>query len=134
MTRIALAFAILAAFASAGHAQYKDILGRGPAGSSNADIRMITIRGYLVDKKCAYHAIDMQAIGPTHTTKCALESGDLGVIQRGVFYPFDEKGTKKAGELLKKTKLTQGVMVQVSGNMQDDAFVVSSLKEIKHDD
>jgi len=129
------AFAVLVvATGTAGLAQYKDIIGRSPSGSGSYDVPRITVKGYLVDKACAYHASNMDGIGKTHLRDCALTSGVLGVIQHGVFYPFDEKGNKKAIELLKKSKLTQGIMVQATGNMDTNAFVVSSIKELKQDD
>jgi hypothetical protein len=136
MKRYAAAIVVLVATVTVGSAQYKDMMKTTPSESGSRSASKITIKGYLVDKNCAYHAADMAAIGATHTTSCALgtEGATLGVIQNGVFYPFDEKGTKKAVELLRKSKLTRGVMVQASGNMEGSAFVVAKLQELKPSD
>lgn len=134
MGRIALALAVLMMSTSVGHAQYKDVFSHAPNGSAKFDAPRITVKGYLVDKVCAYRSNDLEKLGPTHTTDCALKAEVLGVVQRGVFYPFDDKGTKRAMDLLKKSKVTVGVMVQVTGNMEGNAFTVATLKEIKPTD
>lgn len=134
--RIATVLAFLVATGSTGFAQYGDLTAGRPTASGNPsfDIPKITIKGYLVDKTCAYRASDLDGFGPKHTTECSLAAtSPLGVVQHGVFYPFDAKGTKKALELLKKTKLAQGAMVQATGNMVGSEFAVSSLKELKQD-
>jgi hypothetical protein len=135
MKRIATVLTFLVATGSTGFAQYQDLAtGRESAGNAAYSIPKITIRGYLVDKTCAYRESDLDGFGAKHSTACSLAaSSPLGLVQHGVFYPFDEKGTKKALELLKKSKLSQGVMVQATGNMGDSAFAVSSLKELKPD-
>src|SRR5262245_46105717 len=103
MERIAVVCAILIATSTVGLAQQKNTQynDRMKSGATDvggmSSVPKITLKGYLVDKNCAYHAAHMSEIGPTHTTSCALAgASSLGVIQNGVFYPFDEKGSKKA--------------------------------------
>jgi hypothetical protein len=128
--------AILAATVTLGHAQIRDMMRTAPDARPSGSVPKTTLKGFLVDKTCAYRDGSVAGFGPAHTTKCTLGSaaGGIGVVQNGVFYPFDEKGAKKALELLKKTKMTKGVMVTVTGNMEARAFAVSSLKELKKDD
>lgn len=136
MKRIAAVLAILAATVSIAPAQVRDMMRPNPGASSSNSVPKITVKGYLVDRTCAYRASSLDGFGAAHTTQCTLSSaaGGVGVVQNGVFYPFDEKGAKKAIELLKKTTMTKGVMVVVTGNMGNHAFAVSSLKELKRDD
>lgn len=134
--RIATVLAFLVVTGTTGFAQYGDLTSGRQSASGNASFNVprITIRGYLVDKKCAYGASSLEGFGANHTSECSLAATTpLGVVQHGVFYPLDEKGIKKAVEVLKKSKLTRGVMVQATGNMYGNAFEVASLKELKQD-
>ena len=133
MTRIAAVLAIMLAATTAGFAQYKDMMGSRSTVQPSSSVPKVTLKGYLVDKACATHATSLKAFGPAHTTECTLRSmaGGLGVVSDGVWFPFDEKGSKKAAELLKKTEVHTGLMVAVTGNWQGSSFAVSSIKELK---
>ena len=54
-------------------------------------------------------------------------------MSNNIWVPFDQKGSKKALDVIKKTKVDRGLMVKVTGTLEADRFVVSNLKEIKSD-
>ena len=94
----------------------------------------ITVKGYLIDKTCAAaHADGLADAAMGHPRACALKSlaAGLGVVSKGQWFPLDEKGSKKAAELLEKSTVENGVMVQVTGRMHGNTFIVSHIKEIK---
>jgi hypothetical protein len=96
----------------------------------------VVIVGYLIDSKCATsHLTALSAIAMDHQTECALKqlNGGLGFVAEGQWFAFDEKGSKKAGEVLKKSKTSKGLMVSVTGTMHGDRFAFTKIKEIKHD-
>src|SRR6185503_21375218 len=95
----------------------------------------VTMKGYLMDKMCASgHMDDLGTMSPEHTTACALKcapTGDgLGVVSEGKFYAFDAKGSKKAASLAKKSKTEKGLMVEVTGTVNGDQCMVSSIQEV----
>jgi hypothetical protein len=101
-----------------------------------AKAEKVTMKGYLMDKMCASgHMDDLATMSPEHTTACALKcapTGDgLGVVSEGKFYAFDAKGAKKAMSLAKKSKTEKGLMVEVTGTVNGDQFMVSSIQEVK---
>ena len=134
MKRIIATFALLVVCAPAALGQYKEMMGMGGASRASSSVPKITLKGYLVDKTCAAtHPTGLDAFAHSHSTACTVKfmNGGIGVVSDDTWFPFDEKGAKKAADLLKDAKATRGLMVAVTGNMKGGVFAVSSLKEIK---
>ncbi len=139
MKRIAVVLAIVLGSAVVGSSQIGDMMNRPMnrqpvASTSNSNTTLV---GFIVDKPCiSMHMDNLYSVASNHQTLCALRYGKkgLGVVSKNKWYPFDEKGSEKAVELLRKVNTQQGMIVSVSGKMKDDMFVVSSIKEIKTDD
>lgn len=135
MKRFAVVLAILLGTTIVGSAQYRDLMQPRPrTRTSSSDVKL-TFKGYIVDSACAKKAMpsEMNAMGQHHMTACdlkSLESG-LGIVTDGAYFAFDEKGTKKAADLLKKTNMQTGFLVEVIGTMRDGKLVVSNIKEVK---
>ena len=94
----------------------------------------VTIKGYLIDEDCAFshlNSLAQEALG--HKTCCSLKApeGALGMVYKGQYVPFDEKGWKKANEVMKKSEKAEGLMVSVTGVVRGNRFAVSRIKEIK---
>ena len=81
----------------------------------------------LMDKNCSGK---MKATPDAHTTSCALKCGASGygvLTADGAYVPFDKAGSDKAMALLKATKKTDHLRVNVSGELKDGTITVSSL-------
>ena len=99
-----------------------------------------TMKGYLVDKMCATGMAkkapdEAMAAAAKHEKSCALKEGcqdsGFGLMSEGVFYKFDDKGSKKALALMKKTHKKNEIMVAVIGNHDGGILRVTSIKEVK---
>jgi hypothetical protein len=99
-----------------------------------------TMKGYLIDKMCgsgmAKKAPDQaMASAAKHTKDCAMEEGcaasGYGLMMDGTWAAFDEAGSKKAAEYLKKTKAKDHLYIAVSGTMEGEMIKVSSIKSAK---
>jgi hypothetical protein len=123
---------IILAAASVGTAQYGQMMGGMPPPRTQS-VPKETLTGYLVDKSCALRATSLTAVGPTHSTQCLLKAHEpaLGVVANGRWIPFDEKGSKKAVELLTKSAPAKGTKVVVTGRMKESAFAVSKIEYLK---
>ena len=123
---------IILAAAPVGTAQYSQMMGGMPPPRTRSEPKE-TLRGYLVDKACASRAASVAAVGPTHAVTCLTASKDarLGVVSNGKWVPFDEKGSRKAVELLKKESADGSARVTVTGRMKGDVFAVSSIEYLK---
>lgn len=99
----------------------------------DAKASMVTIKGYLIDRHCASQHMDaLEATAMGHTTECTMkcmESG-LGVATEGKWIVFDKDGQAKAAKLLRESKSEKGVMVQITGTIDGDKIVVSTIKEV----
>jgi hypothetical protein len=125
---------MLVACAPVALGQYKEMMGTGGASRASSSVPKITLKGYLVDKTCAKtHPTGLDAFAHSHMTACTVKfmNGGVGLVSDDTYFPFDEKGAKKAADLLKDTNATKGLMVAVTGSMKDGVFAVSSMKEIK---
>ena len=134
MKRIIATVVMLVACAPVALGQYKDMMGMGGVSRTSSSVPKITLKGYLVDKTCVKtHPTGLEAFAHTHSTACTVKfmNGGIGVVSDDTWFPFDEKGAKKAADLLKDAKATKGLMVAVTGNMKGGVFAVSSIKEIK---
>jgi hypothetical protein len=109
-----------------------------------------TFKGYLSDVACATTAngkaadgTNMKTEAEKHTVACMLAPGCVASgygleINEGtaqaknyVFYKFDKKGSDMAAKIVKKTKKTSGVSVEVKGMKEGGMIKVTSMKEIK---
>ena len=121
-------FGVTAAFAqySAGDVSH--------SGTYSTSVPAVTIKGYLMDEPCAethMNTLLQTAIG--HPTGCSLKAVDrgLGMVYNGQWVPFDNKGSQKALDVVKKSEREQGLIVAASGIVKDNRFVVQRIKEIK---
>ena len=110
--------------------------------SAKAAPAATTMQGYVVDAMCAKGMMKnpettMKKVA-AHTKDCALEeecaASGYGLISDGKWYKFDEKGDKEAKAWVENTKLEKGLMVEVSGKMAGDNFVLASIKESSKDE
>ena len=97
---------------------------------------MVTLKGYVVDENCASgDAGNLSEAAASHTIACSIKCGasgeTLGLIADGKWYSFDAKGTKKALKMLKKAKSEKGVMAEVTGTLEGNTLMVSSIKEVE---
>ena len=124
--------AIILLTAPVGTAQYGQMMGGLPSGRSKSDSKE-TLTGFLLDRPCASHATMLSSAGASQSPECLLrgQKAGLGVVSRGKWIPFDEKGSKKAVDLLKSLTATKGVIVSVEGRMKGDVFAVSNIKRIE---
>lgn len=87
-----------------------------------------TVKGYLMDKMCGgAHPEKASSHAKACAEKCS-KSG-FGVVADGKFIGFDEKGDKLAANLLKKSKKTEGIEVEVKGTQEGDKIAVTNIKE-----
>lgn len=94
------------------------------------------LSGYVVDAMCAKGMAGKETTmkkAAAHTRGCALEeacaSSGFGVFSEGKWYKFDEKGDAMAKELIEKSTTAKGLMVDVSGELKGNIFVLASIKE-----
>ncbi len=107
-------------------------LARGASGQRGQEV---TFKGYVVDRHCASgegdrlveHVKSMPK--SCSLTRVCLGSG-LGVVFDGRWYAFDSKGSARAAKLLEKSKTRKAVMVEVTGTVDGDELLVSSIAEI----
>ena len=100
--------------------------------------KSVKISGYLMDNACSEgHAKDAGFAegAKKHKTSCALmpscEGSGYAVYSDGKFYQLDDAGNKTATDVLKKTKTTMGIMVEVEGTVEGDTLHVTKLNELK---
>ncbi|MCZ6775374.1 MAG: hypothetical protein O7D34_02820 [Ignavibacteria bacterium] len=99
-----------------------------------------TRQGYVVDEMCAKMMMGKETTmkkAAAHTKACALEeecaASGYGVFSEGNWYKFDEAGDEMALELIENTERKKGIMVDVTGKMEDEELVVASIKEHEAD-
>ena len=90
------------------------------------------ITGLVVDVKCAT-GLDVK--DREHPISCALmpkcaESG-FAVVAKDNLYKLDENGNKLALAILKETKATKGLAVEVVGTLKDGLLYVDTMSEVK---
>ena len=94
----------------------------------------MTLQGYLMDRACAAGVLksdDKAAAAKKHTKDCALSCADsgFGVLAGDKYYRFDDHGNKLAEALLKATKKSSDISVEVTGSLKGDVLAVDSLSE-----
>ena len=124
--------AIVLVTAPVGTAQYGQMMGGLPSAGRRAESKE-TLTGFILDRSCASRATMLSSTGAAHASECLLSRRDaeLGVVTRGKWVPFDEKGSKKAAELIKKMTARKGVIVSAEGRTKGDVFAVSNVKLIE---
>jgi hypothetical protein len=83
----------------------------------------------LMDSSCASKA-EMKANPDAHTTKCAIqcEKAGYGIVTKdGAFLAFDKAGNAKVEEVLKTTKKTDHLRVDVEGEKKGNEIQVKSV-------
>jgi hypothetical protein len=98
----------------------------------------MTMSGYVVDAMCAKGMAKKKNVmeaAAKHTKACALEeecaASGYGIFSDGKWYKFDEAGDRQAKEWIEKTELEKGLMITVSGTMEGDMLMVSSISDYK---
>jgi len=97
----------------------------------------LKVSGYLVDAMCATgHAEDdLVEEVRRHQVSCALiescvKSGFVVVVpEEAKVYKLDERGRKGALQLLKNTRVRQGMYVEVEGTLEGDTLRVERIVE-----
>ncbi|HEV2881278.1 MAG TPA: hypothetical protein VGX24_08395 [Pyrinomonadaceae bacterium] len=98
------------------------------------------LTGYLIDNLCAgEHAGDAEGMAETaqgHPTACALmpscTAAGFSLVSDKKTYKLDEAGNKLALAVLKTTKATKGLQVEVEGTLDGDNFLrASKVSEVK---
>ncbi len=95
------------------------------------------LQGYVVDEMCAKIMMGKETTmkkAAAHTKACALMeecvASGYGVFSEGKWYKFDEAGDEMALELIENTERKKGIMVEVTGKMDDETLEVASIKEL----
>ena len=99
----------------------------------------VKLTGYLVDNLCAgAHADDAEGMAETakgHPTACALmpscTAAGFSLVSDKKTYKLDEAGNKSALAVLKATKATKGLQVEVEGTLDGDSLRASKVSEVK---
>jgi hypothetical protein len=103
------------------------------------------VQGVLIDKECSYKAETHMVSSPsphmeggmlwayTHTRQCALltacQKSGYGIFTRDDNYlTFDPAGNQKALALLRATKKTEDLEIEVTGTIDGDKIKVATLK------
>jgi len=99
--------------------------------------KSVKLTGYIIDNACAAGRATGDNAGDkvkNHTVKCAqmakcAESG-YAVYADGKLYKLDAEGNKKAGELLKNTKVERGMQVAIEGTVEGETLKVKTISEV----
>jgi hypothetical protein len=106
------------------------------ASAAFAQDNKVALTGFLMDKMCAAKAVksgNADASAKKHTKECAEacnESG-FGLVTGNKFYLFDSKGNELAQAMLKSTRKTDSLGIEVVGTVDGDKIKVDSLKEVE---
>ncbi|HZG51234.1 MAG TPA: hypothetical protein VEZ40_03770 [Pyrinomonadaceae bacterium] len=100
--------------------------------------KSVKLTGYLIDNMCANAHGDGDGLEETaqgHPTACALmpscnATGFALVVDKKI-YKLDEAGNKSALSVLKATKATKGLRVEVEGTLDGDSLRATKVSEVK---
>lgn len=102
-----------------------------------AQDKTVKLNGYLVDNGCAASKASDPSFDTwvkSHPTSCALmdscEKGGYAVYADKKLYKLDDAGNASAEDVLKNTKSTKGVHVNVEGTLDGDTIKVTKLTEV----
>jgi hypothetical protein len=98
----------------------------------------VKLKGYLIDNMCASTQGEGDGIAETakgHPTACSLmpsctEAGFALVVDKKI-YKLDEAGNKAALAVLKATKATKGLQVEVEGKLDGSTLHATKVSEVK---
>src|SRR5262245_5195099 len=94
--------------------------------------KKVTLTGHLVDQMCGGEVKD-SAKAAEHSKECALMdhclASGFGIFADGKYVKFDGEGSKKAKELVEKTKKDKNITIVAEGTLDGDTLTVASLKE-----
>lgn len=98
----------------------------------------VKLTGYLIDNMCASSHGDGDGLEETakgHPTACSLmpsctKAGFALVVDKKT-YKLDEAGDKSALEVLKATKATKGLKVEVEGTLDGNLLRATKVAEVK---
>lgn len=100
------------------------------------DSKSVKLTGYLIDNMCSGRASTEHGADKVkaHGVKCMMmpkcaESG-YALFANDKLYKLDEDGNKKVAEILKSTKVDNGVQVEIEGTLDGDNLKVKSIKEV----
>jgi hypothetical protein len=100
----------------------------------------LKLTGYLIDNLCAgEHTGDEEGMRETakgHPTACSLmpscTAAGFSLVSDEKTYKLDEAGNKAALAVLKATKATKGLQVEVEGTLDGDSSLrVTKVSEVK---
>lgn len=100
--------------------------------------KTVKLTGYLIDNICASSHGEGEGLEETakgHPTACALmpsctEGGFALVVDKKI-YKLDAAGNKSALEVLKATKATKGLQVEVEGTLDGSTLRATKVAEVK---
>ncbi len=98
----------------------------------------VKLTGYLVDNMCAKAAGEGEGMAETakgHPTACSLmpscaKEGFSLVVDKKI-YKLDEAGNKSALAVLKASKATKGLRVEVEGTLEGNSLRATKVSEVK---
>lgn len=119
------------------------VISAGNMGNVAAETQGTKYEGYLADALCAgkgtaLDGADMVMHPEKHSVACLKEppclASGYGVSIKGkddkyIFHKFDKKGDELAQQLIGKTKKTDGLRVEVTGQMKDKVINVTDIVE-----
>ncbi|HYP53680.1 MAG TPA: hypothetical protein VEQ42_09070 [Pyrinomonadaceae bacterium] len=99
--------------------------------------KTVKLSGYLLDAMCAtgHDADDLVEEVRQHAVSCALmescvKSGFVVVVpEEAKVYKLDEKSRKMTVQVLKNTRVRQGMYVEVEGTLEGDTVRVERIVE-----
>jgi hypothetical protein len=98
----------------------------------------VKLAGYLMDNMCASAEGEGDGVAETakgHPTACSLmpscaKDGFALVVDKKI-YKLDEAGNKAALSVLKATKATRGLQVEVEGTLDGNNLRATKVSEVK---
>jgi hypothetical protein len=97
----------------------------------------VHVKGYLIDNMCAGAPgkdKDYAEQAKAHSLSCAAmpecAASGFAVAEGRKLYKLDAAGNKLAGEVLKATKVKNGLMVEVEGTVEGTTLHATKLTEV----
>ncbi len=98
------------------------------------------LKGYVMDRMCGsklsqYPPDQAMTKAAKHTRICALMDGcaasGYGLVLNGTWTAFDDKGSKKAEQYLRKSTAEDQLFVTVTGKLTGEKITLTAIKEAK---
>lgn len=89
--------------------------------------------GVLVDAQSAETLLKNPSQAADHSVSTSLENQEngYGIIVKGEFHKFDDRGNKQALLLLKTTRKTKNLIVRVEGHFKDGGVTVHAIETVE---